>query len=296
MSSSTVGFATDIIARTGGGILIDAITPDDVEGLCCFLVAKYAVSDIALPARMSLSSRVDEAWHRLMLYPGVYDAVCRRAHQMAASIVGDIDEYPGVVDHSPNAANDPPRAIEQRRRSAIHEMTRLGLIRSSAPSAPHSPSLSGQSRAIGSVTQEAPRNVRARRANDNGPAPPSDPSGRAMTGGGGQQGRIAAEEAAEGRGGEGIVRGGGSRREGAGIFETMQIFVKGFMGKTTTHRVRPQTVFADFMLQYAERTGIPASELRFIGGGKQLEPHLTCAENGLSPLCTLDALLRMRGC
>jgi hypothetical protein len=48
------------------------------------------------------------------------------------------------------------------------------------------------------------------------------------------------------------------------------------------------------MLQYAEQFGIPVSELRFIGGGKQMEEHLTCDENGLSRECTLNAVLRTR--
>jgi hypothetical protein len=63
---------------------------------------------------------------------------------------------------------------------------------------------------------------------------------------------------------------------------TMQISVS-CGGTTTTHRARPQTVFADFMLQYAERTGIPVDGYIFIFRGKQLqrESHLTCAEHGL---------------
>jgi hypothetical protein len=215
--------------------------------------------------------------------------------------VGDVDEYPGVVDHSPNAANDPPRAIEQRRRSAMHEMTRLGLIPSSAPSVTPSPPLSKRSRGIGSVTREAPRNVRARRAKDNGLAPPSAPSGTAMTGGGGRRGRIAAEEAAGGRsGGRSFEEeeADGQEAEGTGMFETMQIFVKDLKGKTTTHRVRPQTVFADFMLQYQQQTGIPVDQQQHCFQGKQLhvEHHLTCAEHGLRHNSYVQLSLRLRGC
>jgi ubiquitin len=123
--------ADDIIARTDGG-LGAGITNAEVKELCGFLVAKYAVADITIPARMSPSMSVDIAWHGLMLFPRVYDIACRRAYNLAADIVGPNDgfayvEFPGVVDHSPNAANDSQSAKEQRRRAAVLEMKRLGL-------------------------------------------------------------------------------------------------------------------------------------------------------------------------
>ena len=79
------------------------------------MVAKCAVADIAILARMSLSRDVDVAWH-----PSVYDIECHRAYKLAASIVGGIAEgFPGVVDHSPNATND-PMSTKQQCRCASH--------------------------------------------------------------------------------------------------------------------------------------------------------------------------------
>ena len=134
---SLADFARDVIARTEGGFLI-ASTAREVEQLCGFLVAKYAVADISIPARMSPPATVDAVWHSLMLYPLAYDAACRRAYELAASVVAAAasdeddddfayEEFPGVVDHSPNAASDPPSAKAQQRRAAVLEMYRLGL-------------------------------------------------------------------------------------------------------------------------------------------------------------------------
>ena len=303
ISSSTVAdFARDVVARTGGGILADAtITPDDVEGLCRFLVAKYAVADTALPDQMSPSSRVDEAWHRLLLYPGVYDVACRRAHATAARMVGNVDEYPGVVDHSPNAANDPPMVKELRRRTAINEMTRLGLISSSSAFASHP--LSGQSRAIGSITQEAPLNVLARLyINLRGLGRDKSKEDAKINEAPLEEHVAIEEEAAGGRVGVAIIKeekvNTGQETTGHLVDTTMEISVKALNGTTTTHRVRPQTVFADFMLQYAEQTGIPVDQQRHIFRGKQLqlERHLTCAEHGLRHNSHLQLILKLRGC
>ena len=167
---SLADFARDVIARTGGGLLVASNAPE-VEEMCGFLVAKYAVADIAIPARMSPSATVDAVWHRLMLYPRAYDATCRRAYELAAVIVGGgdgnfaYDEFPGVVDHSPNAASDPPSAKEQRCRAAVFEMRRLGLSPSTTAADPAHPA---RSRANVCTPPAARSSKRARLTNGRG--------------------------------------------------------------------------------------------------------------------------------
>jgi len=143
----------------------------DVEGLCGFLVAKYAVADIDVPARMSPSATVDAVWHSLMLHPRAYDSACRLAYELASRAVGNegdhfaYDGFPGVVDHSPNAANDPPSAKEQRRRAAVFEMNRLGLSPSTTTAAP---ARLTRSRANVCTPPAAPSSKRARLTNGDG--------------------------------------------------------------------------------------------------------------------------------
>ncbi len=109
-SSTTADFARDVIAHTGGGLLAELITADDVEGLCNFLVVKYAVADTSVPARMSPSVSVDDAWHRLMLYPRVYDVACRRAHELAAMLVAEIgDEVLRLRRRIPGSRGSQPK-------------------------------------------------------------------------------------------------------------------------------------------------------------------------------------------
>ena len=207
---------------------------------------------------MSPSISVDEAWNRLLLYPGVYQVACCRAHEMATRVVGGgtgddspssytyADDYPGLVDHSPSAANNPVPTKEQRRRAAAREMNCLGLIpsTSSAPSAPRS----GQSCAI-AITLEAPRNVRAR-----------------LT---------------DGRTGESVI----------------QIFVIGINGRRTNYRVNPLMLFEDFAHQFAERMPINHNELQFIYQGRQLvECQHTFAAYGISHMITIHVIPRLHGC
>jgi hypothetical protein len=310
MSSSIADFARDVIARTGGGLLVGAITADDVEGLCRFLVAKYAVADITLPARMSPSISVDDAWHRLLLYPGVYEVACRRAHEMAARIVGEgtgddppssyayADDYPGLVDHSPNAANDPVPAKEQRRRAAACEMNRLGLIPSTSytPSAPRS----GRSCAI-AITPEAPRNVRARLTDGNGlgrdDAEVEAEENKAV------KGQVAVEEASEERaGGEDIEEEVADGEEATGNVEStgdgvFKIYVKGLQGRICIYYVNPLMVFDDFVHRVAERENIPHSELYFVYQGRPISQfHNTFAAIGICQHALVHAKPRLRGC
>jgi hypothetical protein len=79
-SSAIADFAFEVISLMNGGILMGGITFDDVMGLCGFLVVKYPVADISIPSRLSPSSIVDKAWHRLVLFPVVYDIMCCHAH------------------------------------------------------------------------------------------------------------------------------------------------------------------------------------------------------------------------
>jgi hypothetical protein len=85
-SSPVVDLARDVISLTHNGLLVGGIAFDDVVGLCGFLVVKYAVADIAIPSRLSPSSVVDDAWHRLLLFPVIYDVACRRAHELAGML------------------------------------------------------------------------------------------------------------------------------------------------------------------------------------------------------------------
>ncbi|KAL3809077.1 hypothetical protein ACHAXA_007862 [Cyclostephanos tholiformis] len=338
-------FARDVISRTGDGLLVGGIDVDDVVVLCGFLVAKYAVADISIPARLSPSSEVDEAWHRLLLYPVVYDVACRRAHELAGRIVGEVDdggnyspyayaeEYPGVVDHSPNAANDPAPAKEQRRRAAVHEMNRLGLIPSStAPASTPPPPRTGRYRANVCTPPDAPCNKRARLTNgdglhcDDAAAAAAEEEAEEEEAEEEQQdeeeadeeradeGQAAAEEADEEDVEEGSAEEERSLEEERALEkeraeekgatgnvspsdEPLTIQVKDQCGEVTMFKVKShQTAFGKIMHAYAKRKGVRADILRFMLDGETIHPWDTCADLELEDDDQVDVILIQAGC
>ena len=267
-SESIAEFAYDVITRTEGNLLVVA-TEEEVEKLCGFLIAKYAVADIAIPARMSPSATVDAAWHRLMLFPGAYDAACRRAYELAAGIVGEgdddfaYDQFPGVVDHSPNAANDPPSAKEQRRQAAVWEMDRLGLP---SPTARRP----AQPRVNICTPPTAPGNRRARLTNSDG------------------IGRNAAEEEAKEEGATGNVENARG---------SLNIVISDMHGEETWFKVKNCNIAVGCIMRaYAKLKGVYIHSLRFMLDGENFDPAETLAELGLEDGDKVDVGLAQGGC
>jgi hypothetical protein len=82
-----------VISLTDNGLLVDDITFNDVMELY-----------IAITSRLSPSLTINKVWHRLLLFPVVYeDVTCRRAHELVGEIVGVADDDDG--DHSSFTSN-----------------------------------------------------------------------------------------------------------------------------------------------------------------------------------------------
>eukprot|EP01026_Neomeris_dumetosa_P047555 TRINITY_DN40892_c0_g1_i1.p3 TRINITY_DN40892_c0_g1~~TRINITY_DN40892_c0_g1_i1.p3 ORF type:complete len:129 (+),score=9.29 TRINITY_DN40892_c0_g1_i1:34-420(+) len=75
----------------------------------------------------------------------------------------------------------------------------------------------------------------------------------------------------------------------------MQIFARNLRGKSVTLEVEPDTtvLYSKQLIQAKE--GIPASSLRLIYGGRQLDDDKTLADYGIVKDSTLNLALRLRG-
>ena len=295
--SSLADIARDVIARTEGGLLV-AAAARDVEGLCGFLVAKYAVADIDVPARMSPSATVDAVWHSLMLHPRAYDSACRLAYELASRAVGNegyhfaYDGFPGVVDHSPNAANDPPSAKEQRRRAAVFEMNRLGLSPSTTTAAP---ARLTRSRANVCTPPAAPSSKRARLTNGHGLGRDSaeEKADEAVEA---EEDVAVEEEPEEDEANEEEANEEVRVRAGHAGDHMTTIRVCDHSGEVIWYKINRSTIFEKIMIAYALRKGVEAKSLAFLLDGEKIRPDDTCATLQLEDGDRVDVSLEQHGC
>jgi len=76
---------------------------------------------------------------------------------------------------------------------------------------------------------------------------------------------------------------------------TMQIFVNGLSGRTSSITTCEECTVGDFKLQLEDREGVPAELQRLVFAGRQLRDTSTLREASVAPADTLQLKLRLCG-
>jgi ubiquitin len=74
---------------------------------------------------------------------------------------------------------------------------------------------------------------------------------------------------------------------------TMQIFIKALMGRTITLDVEASETVEDLMAKIQDKEGNPASQLRLVFRGKQLQHGYTLQDYEFEKECFVDVLLSL---